>query len=461
MASDNSISEPLSSESILQIESFVEDAFNAHQSAMSFSDAQLDEVICAISEKINKNILWFAQEEVKETGLGFTPHKVHKLGLVTQDVTQSLCGIKTTGLISTAGHGTVMEYGSPVGVIFAVIPMTNPIPNSLFKILHSIKTRNAIILSYPSKTRILGRYFLTLVQELLAYYSLPIELVQMVPEKASRIFVQHMMSHSSIDLVMATGGSGIVKAAHQSGNPTYGVGPGNAPVIICESADIKKAIYNIVQSKTYDHGIVCGSENNLICAPEIYDEAIENLEHNCVAVLSSREKEHAIGILFSDEGQLRRILFGQSANKIAVLCDIKRDYQIKMIVIPAESKEVHRLGREKMAPIVSLFKAPFQEAIILAKTILTQEGIGHTAAIHSRKFVEINDFAEKIPAGRLLVNTPSTFGMMGVSTDLPISFALGSGTWGNNITTDGITWRHFINIKYLAKHTSDIHFNDE
>lgn len=425
-----------------------------------WSDESLDLIIEDVAKRVSDQAEFFANQTVKETGIGCSIHKQHKLKLVYKDITGNLSGVKTLGRLQNQKDTGVVEYASPIGIIFGVVPLTNPIPNSLFKALNAIKTRNALIVSYPKKATQVGNVLVSLIRQVLEEHGAPVDLLQALPVPSDRVLINQFMAHDGIDLVLATGGASLVKAAHSSGNPALGVGPGNVPAWICSDADINNAAYSVVSSKYYDHGIICGSENNLVVDQKVYPEFIDALIQQGAAVLSKDEKIRALTAWFDDKGKLKSSILGQSANSLASLANIERSYSIKIFVITASEDDVNVLAKEKLAPILSLFVSHGDDGLALVNRFLEIDGAGHTAVIHSQDKKKIDLFARKVPAGRLLVNTPATFGMMGVSTDLPLSFMLGCGSWGGNITTKAITWKDFLNIKRLATHQYDVDLNE-
>jgi len=455
----NVLNKELNITSDLDIDRTVLRSASAQKNIVNVSESLLNNILEKISKRVDEKRRYFAEQTVLQTGMGNVEHKIHKIGLVCDDVSKHLQTISTTGKINILQgdvlQDSVAEYASPVKVIFAVIPTTNPVPNSLFKILHALKTRNSLILSYPRSCIKLAGELLAIVQSVLTEHELPKDLVQLVPPPSDRVQVNKFMSHPNVDLVLATGGSALVKAAYSSGNPAYGVGPGNVPALIYPDADLQQAAGSIVISKSYDNGIICGAESNLVVAEAISDEFAIRLEDNNAAVLSADEKKKALDTWFKD-GTLGRDVIGKHAGVLAKMAGIKRDYDIQVFVIPVSQQEELWLCKEKLAPILSLIECKQPTMLETALNLLALQGEGHSASIFSRSAEIIEAFANTIPAGRLLVNTPATFGMMGVSTDLPLSFMLGSGTWGGNLTTEAITWRHFVNIKRLARGTHDI-----
>lgn len=423
------------------------------------TDDELDSVIKSIAKAVMEKLEQYATDEVNQTGIGNPQHKKHKLELVCNRTVNDLLGVRTIGCLDRLLDQNVVEYASPIGILFSISPLTNPITNSLFNALNAIKTRNALIVSYPKKAIKLGEDFVRLIGTVLEKHGLSRNILQVVPQPSSRTNVHKFMSHDGVNKVLATGGASLVKAAYSSGTPCLGVGPGNAPSLVFSDANIEEAARFIVMSKEYDNGIICGSENNLLVDENVYDKFLIALEEKGAAVLSKDEVSAVVEQCFSSENTLLPDVIGVDAKSIANRVKIYRPYKIKVLVIPAGREELW-LAKEKLAPLLSIYKLQKNDLIPFAKTILDESGAGHTASIFSNNKKWINEFAESIPAGRLLVNTPSTFGMMGVSTDLPLSFMLGSGSWGENSTTDAVTWRDFINVKRLARHTCDVEIDN-
>lgn len=435
----------------LVINKLVLNAKAAQESIVSQTEQQLESLILSITNVVKRDLQFYCEQEIAQSGLGCLDSKLDKLTLVCDLASQDLVGIKTFGRQeNTKNADRVVEYLSPVGLIFAVIPLTNPVPNSLFKIINALRTRNSIILSYPKKVSDLGEHLVSLVRSQLASVGLPEDLVQTLPMESDRNIIAKFMKHKGIDLILATGGAGLVNSAYSSGNPAYGVGPGNVPALITVSANLRQAAAQIIQSKSYDNGIICGSENSIVVESDIYDNFIKVLAEEGAVVVEDSEREKAIASWFDPETwKINKELLGVAAADLAKIAGIARPYPIKLIVLPIDQQEIVRLGREKLTTISTMLRAK-GDGIELCKKILKVDGEGHSAVIHSYDPAEINAFAEAIPAGRLLVNAPATSGMMGVSTDLPLSFMVGSGSYGKNITTDNIGWKHLVNIKRVA-----------
>jgi acyl-CoA reductase-like NAD-dependent aldehyde dehydrogenase len=435
-----------------EVDIVVDNASEAQEIYHDWKDDKIDRLISAIANVFLNNVESYAEQEELETKLGNRIDKTHKLRIVCTKVLNDLVGIKTFGKISDDNvSGTVAEYASPVGVIFAMVPVTNPVPNSLYKTLSALKTRNSVIFSFHRAATNIGVHAINQIRKVLVEHGAPENLIQCVPLPSNRTRVKLFMSHNGVDLVLATGGSAMVKAAYSSGNPTYGVGAGNVPVWICDDVDLNKTAKDIVYSKSYDNGIICGSENNLIVFKNVAKKLTLRLEENNAAVVTEKEKERFIFELFDMvNGGLKAEFIGKSGQELAVIGGINRSYVIKVIVIPAHQNEINILGKEKLAPILTMFESEGESGLNLSLKLLKVGGAGHTAAIHTNNKVRLEKFSEVMPVGRIMVNTPAVHGMLGLTTDLETSFMLGSGTFGGNITTDGITWRHLLNIKRIA-----------
>lgn len=439
-----------------QVDQTVSRAHLAQGTLVAQDDHRIEMLITAIAKRVLQNSKHLAELEMQETGMGNAADKAHKLTIVCGNVVRQICGAKTYGRIAESQDG-IVEFASPVGVVFGIVPSTNPVPNSLFKIFLCLKTRNALILSFPKTVTHLTEVVMKIVSDAFQEFGLPLDLVQHV-KNPDRKLVQDYLRHPNIDLVLATGGAALVKEAHSSGNPCYGVGPGNVPVYVAADANLPNAATQIVASKSYDNGIICGSENNLVVDESIYQTFLGSLIQQSAAILSPDEKHRAMREWFRDDGVgLRRELLGRTAYDLAMRIGVSRDYKIRTLVIPAEDSEAPILGVEKLAPILALFRSSKEKAIDqCVRLLVNQGGAGHTAVIHTEDRLLAEQFAARVPAGRILVNTPATFGMMGVTTELPVAFMIGSGTWGGNITTEAITWRHLVNVKRLAWGTQEM-----
>jgi acetaldehyde dehydrogenase/alcohol dehydrogenase len=263
-----------------------------------------------------------------------------------------------------------------------------------------------------------------------------------------------LMRHKDIAFILATGGPSMVQAAYSSGTPAIGVGPGNAPVFVCGDADPEAVAQMVIDSKSFDNGILCGSENNLVVDVSVRQAFITALKGHGAAVLTPDETSRFTAFAFSPKtGRLQLSVIGQTAEKIAQEAGIQRGGPIRLIVAPLELDALHGpYGREKLAPILSLFTAGDEEGgFAICRQLLTSEGAGHTAIIHTGNQDLVDRFGLEMPAGRILVNSPGSQGCCGISTGLTRSATLGCGTFGGSSTSDNVTYTHLRNIKRVAR----------
>jgi acyl-CoA reductase-like NAD-dependent aldehyde dehydrogenase len=277
--------------------------------------------------------------------------------------------------------------------------------------------------------------------------------VQWIKNRTDRKKTMMFMKHPDVSFILATGGPSIVQAAYSSGTPAIGVGSGNAPVLVCSDADPESVARKVIQGKSFDNGVICGSENNLVVVQSIRAELIKNLETNGAAVLNPDEKNRLAAVIFDPETEgLKRGIVGKSAEHIAGLAGIRRSTSIRLLVAPVDLNEIDSsFGYEKLAPILSFFTVRNEDhGIVICKQILEQQGLGHTAIIHTKNDALARRFGLEISAGRILVNVSGSQGCIGIGTGLTPSFTLGCGTYGGNSTTDNVTYTHLLNVKRLA-----------
>ena len=443
----------------------------------NWTDPRIDALLSDIATMLAGRAEELAIAAVSETGLGNVPDKTLKIRFASLGVYNSLAGQIGQGVLSVDAERRVTEIASPVGVVFAVAPVTNPVATAIFKMLIAIKGRNAIILSFHHQALGVGRLTCGLVRDALQAHGAPADLVQWVP-RPGRTVTRRFMGHQGVSLVLATGGQSLVEAAYSSGTPAIGVGPGNAPAWICADADVEGAARAIVSSKAFDNGVICGAEHNLVVDARVAGPFAEALIRAGSAILTPAETHHFTAQAIDPHaGALRKGLVGQSAESIAAAIGVVRPYPIRLLVVPAvfpglsgftsevlpqrsdlrglTSEAAQALDRfttgEKLAPVLSMFTVDGEdEGLRLCQALLSIAGAGHTAVIHSTNAARIERFARVIPAGRILVNSPAAQGCCGMTTGLACSMTLGCGTFGGNSTTDNITFRHLLNVKRVA-----------
>ena len=340
-----------------------------------------------------------------------------------------------------------------MGVVFGLVPVTNPVPTLVVKALIALKGRNALIISCQRRALSVGSRALGLIQEVLREHGAPEGLVQGLARRVGRKTTQELMQHEGVDFILATGGPGMVRAAHSSGTPAIGVGPGNAPAWICPGADLDRAARSVIASKSFAHGIICAAESNLVVDERVLPAFLDALELHGAAVLTSDEAARLRDLaLHPSRGSLRLSVLGRSAESIALSAGIHREHPIRVLVLPLGRDQLRSTwAAEKLAPILSLFRVEGEDdGLVVCKELLDHYGKGHTAVIHSPDRALATRFACQVPASRVLVNVPAVQGTLGLCTDLVPSMTLGCGTMGGSSTTDSVGFRNLLNIKRLA-----------
>jgi acetaldehyde dehydrogenase/alcohol dehydrogenase len=444
------IDSAIASAPIKEVDFIVANAKQAHSEIQSYSEEKIDQIIDAVANRVAEQAENLAKLTVVESRMGVADHKVEKIKLGTLAIAQQLIGKPGVGSI-IENSATVKGIASSMGTIFSMIPVTNPVETLAFKFLICLKSRNAVIMSSHRRARNIGEQTVKIIQSVLQEMGAPIHLIQTTQLPSSRALTNAFMTHLDINFILATGGPSMVKSAYQSGTPAIGVGRGNAPVWVTDSCDLEKAAQDIIFSKSFDNGIVCGSENNLLVDNAAYDQFLYLAESNGAAVLSAFEVDTLLTELFS-KGSLNSDWVGRSAQEVCDFLNIQRHYPIKLVLAPVpDGSNNSTLLKEKLIPILSVSRIfNNQHALDMTKTILDDEGAGHTAIVHSDDKAKIEDFSKIADVSRILVNTPGTLGCIGANNDLDLSWTLGCGTPGGGSTSDNITYKHLLNIKRVA-----------
>lgn len=418
----------------------------------AWPEGRVDALLDALAEAVAVRAGELAARTVAVTRLGNAVDKTTKNLMASRGVRRSLDAGPGFGPLGTNPATGVSEIAAPAGVVFGLIPQTNPVATAIFKTLICLKSRNALILSFHRSTRELAGVVGALLQDVLAAHGAPRELVQWVQGRNSRRTTEAYFQHPGVSLLLATGGRSMVQAAYRSGKPALGVGPGNAPALVCGDCDLDWAARCIVESKSFDHGIICGSEHNLVVPAPVRAAFVEALERHGAAVLDPAETAAFLAKHVAGGTALRRNIAGRPAAEIAAAAGIRREGTIRVLVVPTAAVAAgNPLALEKMAPVVGLFEVRDEaEGLEVSRRLLELEGQGHTAVIHSRDEALIARFAALMPASRILVGTPASQGVVGGTTGLVPSFTLGCGTFGGTSTGDNVTYTHVRNVKRVA-----------
>jgi len=419
-----------------------------------YDQKSVDRIVENVYKAGFDNRVKLAKMAHEETGIGVWEHKVLKNTIGSLLVYESIKEEKTVGLISHNEVTGISEIAQPLGPILAVTPVTNPTSTVLYKILICLKTRNPIIISPHRSSIKCCEEAVRICYEAAINADAPDDCIQIL-SGGSREVTNMLMSSPKIALIIATGGTGLVKAAYSSGNPAIGVGPGNVPVFIDESADITYAIKSIISSKTFDNGTICSSEQAIIVDKKINKAVKEEFERQSCYFLTPEEikKVEAVAII-PDTSNMNPLIVGQSVKKIAEKAGISVPEGTKILL--AELTGIGKgypLSNEILAPILAFYDAEdTNTAIKLCIDLNYLNGIGHSACIYANDEKRIMDFSLLMNAGRIVVNTPTSQGAVGGTYNLlPPSLTLGCGTGGKNITTENITAKHLINIQRVCR----------
>jgi acetaldehyde dehydrogenase/alcohol dehydrogenase len=439
------------------VEELIARARAAQHLIEGWTEAQIDQLLLALAQMIADHAEDLAVATIRETGMGNLRDKSFKNRIASLGIYERLAGQIGRGVIDFDSQRQIAEVASPVGIVVGLAPATHPVATFIFKALIAIKGRNALILSPSRRAQQVSNQVGALIQQGLRQAGAPADLVQWVQSGGRRETTAALMSHPQVGLILATGGAAMVKAAYRSPTPTIGVGPGNAPVLIDADADVAHAARGIVESKAFDNGLICGAENSLVAVTDIRAGLVAELERHGAAVLSSAEAARLLSAAVDSQShRFKPRVIGQSAATLAAWAHIQRPFAIQLLVVPTASVAAENyLAAEKLAPVVGLFTvADADQGLRICRALLEIEGAGHTAIIHTQDTDLIARFAAELPASRILVNSPGTQGVLGLTTGLALSMTLGCGTWGGASTTDSITYRHLLNIKRIAYSTS-------
>ena len=390
----------------------------------------------------------------EETGIGLWQDKAVKNFIASQLVYNDLKNQKTVGVVGEDTRGGVVEVAQPLGPILGFIPVNNPTSTTIFKILICLKTRNPLILSPHSAARRSIAAAAEIGYKAALRAGAPEHCIQWI-EKPTPEATEALLADARLALILATGTDSLVRKAQMSGTPAIGVGPGNVPVYIGVTADIPFAVRNIIESKTFDNGSVCASEQAVVVRRIVADKLIAEFKRRGAHFLAPAEVEKVGRIAFDAvRGTMTATVVGQSVERIAKMADIHIPAGANLLIAPLDGVgPEHPLSAEILAPILAFYvEETFDEAIARCSEITRYGGTGHTAVIYSNTDERIEYFSKVINAGRILVNMPSTQGAIGgIYNALSPSFTLGCGSGGHNITTDNITARHLLNIHRITR----------
>ena len=426
----------------------------AQKKFATYTQEQVDKIFLAAAIAANQARIPLAKMAVEETGMGVVEDKVIKNNYAAEYIYNAYKNTKTCGVIEEDKAYGIKKIAEPIGVIAAVIPTTNPTSTAIFKCLIALKTRNAIIISPHPRAKLSTIAAAKLVLEAAVEAGAPEEIISWV-DIPSLDMTNLLMKEA--DIILATGGPGMVKAAYSSGKPALGVGAGNTPAIIDETADIVLAVNSIIHSKTFDNGMICASEQSVIVHQNIYDAVKAEFADRGCYFLDPEETEKVRKTIIIN-GSLNAKIVGQPAAKIAALAGVTVPTGTKIIIGEVESVDIsEEFAHEKLSPVLAMYKATdIHDAFDKAEHLIADGGYGHTSSIYLNEVTEqakLEEFTSRMKTCRILVNTPSSHGGIGdlYNFKLAPSLTLGCGSWGGNSVSENVGVKHLINIKTVAE----------
>ncbi len=441
--------------SVQQARDLVEAAHRAQTELAQFDQARIDRVCEAMARAALREAARVGAMAVEETGYGIPADKQEKNRFAAEDVWNYFRGLRTVGVVSESKD--IVEIASPRGVVAGIVPSTNPTSTAIFKILIAIKSRNAIVLSpHPSAARCINETA-RVMREAAVKEGLSGDAVACMTT-ATIEGTEALMKHKLTAIILATGGIGLVRAAYSSGKPAFGVGPGNVPVFIERTANVPKAVQDILTGKCFDNGTICASEQAVVTDAPIESAVREEFKAQGAYFLSASEADQLARVVATPQRSLNPAIVGKSVEVIAKLAGLSVPPGTRCLM--AEVGGVGRdypLSMEKLSPILAFYVSDgLERGAARCYEVLGYGGMGHTAGIHTRSREAAISFGKEMPASRITVNTPTTHGAIGFSTALPPSMTLGCGSWGGNVTSDNVSPLHLMDIKRVAFETRPV-----
>jgi acetaldehyde dehydrogenase (acetylating) len=437
----------------------VEAAFRAFQVVTTFDQEKIDSICEAMANAALADAERLGRLANEETGFGKAEDKKEKNRFAAEDVWNHFRSMKTVGVIRE--KESIVEVASPRGVVAAIIPSTNPTSTAIFKIIIAIKSRNSIVLSpHPSAAKCIAETTRVMRAAGIAN-GLPPEAIHCLAHSTIE-GTEALMQHKRTAVILATGGIGLVRAAYSSGKPAFGVGPGNVPVFIERTANIKKAVADILTGTCFDNGTICASEQSVVVDVPIEAAVREQFTKQGGHFLTADEAEKVAGVLLTPQRTLNAKIVGKSAEYIANLAGVAVPSGTRCLV--ADCAGVGRdfpWSIEKLSPTLAFFVVDgVEQGANRCEEILHFGGMGHTAGMHTQNREAAVRYGKQMPAARVVINSPTTHGAIGLSTDLDPSMTLGCGSWGGNVTSDNVSPIHLMDVKRIAFETKPVNKPD-
>ena len=453
------ITDPVASvdaEQAARLDGFVERAREASVALRELDQEAVDRIVWAMTVAGLENALELAELAMEETQFGVLEDKVLKNYIATEFLFDYLKDKKSVGVIDEDRERSLKYVAEPIGVVLALLPITNPTSTALFKSIVCAKTRNALIMRPSARAARCAARAAEILQEAGEAAGLPAHALQVIPDPSLDVS-QYLFHHPDVDFIWTTGGPKAVAAANAAGKPCLSVGSGNAPVYVHRSADIRMAVVDILVSKTFDSSVICPAEQTCVIDDQIYDQMIEEFQRMGARLLTDEQTAALAARSFSDDGKVQIEILGQSCVNLAGLAGFEAAEDDKVLLAPLptdlEALADHPFIAEKLMPVLGVLRSPSVEHGIRACELVTEHGgLGHTSAVYANNDDVIDRFALAIRTGRILVNAPTAVGALGgVYNSLTPTFSLGCGTWGGSNTTDNVNYRNLLNIKTVSR----------
>ena len=437
------------------IEELVNKSREAQREYEKFTQEKVDEIVRELGKIIYDRAEELAKMAVEETRMGVYEDKVSKNKGKSKVIWNNLKDKKSIGILEEDKENALIKVAKPKGVIGAITPCTNPIVTPMCNAMFALKGGNSIIVSPHPRSKKCSKYVVDLFNEAIVKLGAPENLIQIIEEPSIELSLELM---KSVDVVVATGGMGMVRSAYSSGKPAYGVGAGNVQCIIDRDVDIKEAVAKIVTGRTFDNGIICSGEQSAIIPKELYEETIDEFKKNGAFYASDEETIEKFAKVIFVDGTINGKIVGQSVQFIANLAGVDVPKDTRVIILKARGKGFEDvLCKEKMCPVMISFEyESFNEAVEIAQANLDVEGKGHSCAIHSNNKDNIEYASTKLTVSRLVVNQPSSTSAGGsLYNGFAPTTTLGCGSWGNNSISENLDYKHLINVSRIGFYNAE------
>ncbi len=442
-----------------RLDSCVQNAQSAAAAFRKLGQEQVDRIVWAMVVAGLEHAVELAELATQETGFGVFEDKVVKNYVATEFLYDYLKDKKSVGVIDEDPERAIEYVAEPIGVVLALLPITNPTSTVLFKAIVGAKTRNAMVFRPSARAARCATRAVELLQEAGESAGLPRDALQVIPDPTLDVS-QYLFHHPGVDFIWTTGGPKAVAATLRAGKPCIGVGPGNAPVYVHRSADLRMAVVDMLVSKTFDSSVICPAEQTCVVDDAVHDELIAEFQRMGARVLGPEEVGRLAAASFADDGSVEMQVLGQSCVNLGAIAGFEVDERDKILIapLPGDLDELvaHPFLREKLMPVLGIVRSPSVEHALRACELVTENGgLGHTSAVYARDDEIVRRFSLAIRTGRILVNAPTAVGALGgVYNSMTPTFSLGCGTWGGSTTTDNVNYRNLLNIKTVSRRQS-------